>query len=143
MKKNRSVLLFSLLMVMSTLMAQVNIRVQAPSEVIQGDRFRVSYVVNSSDIDDFKVDAFDGLVELYGPSRSSSSSFSIVNGKTTSSSSVTYTMRSCWRRRKKASSLRKTNVSGFTNWINGPRLEMVPLFLRETSMVKLYVQNMS
>lgn len=91
MKKNRSVLLFSLLMVMSTLMAQVNIRVQAPSEVIQGDRFRVSYVVNSSDIDDFKVDAFDGLVELYGPSRSSSSSFSIVNGKTTSSSSVTYT----------------------------------------------------
>ena len=38
-------------------------------------------------------------------------------------------------------SLRKTNVSGFTNWINGPRLEMVPLFLKGTSMVKLCVPN--
>ncbi|MBR1755564.1 MAG: protein BatD [Bacteroidaceae bacterium] len=69
----------------------VTIRVQAPSEVIQGDRFRIAYVVNTSDVDDFKVDAFEGLVELYGPSRSQSSSFSMVNGKTTSSSSVTFT----------------------------------------------------
>lgn len=69
----------------------VSVRVQAPSEVIQGDRFRVSYIVNTQDIDDFKVGEFTGLVELYGPSRSSSSSFSIVNGKTTSSSTVTFT----------------------------------------------------
>lgn len=72
-------------------MAQVNIRVQAPSEVIQGDKFRVSYVVNTSNVDDFRIDGFEGLVELYGPSRSTSSSFSMVNGKTTSSSSVTFT----------------------------------------------------
>lgn len=72
-------------------LAQVSIRVQAPSEVVQGDRFRVSYVVNTSDVDDFKIGEFEGLVELYGPSRSQSSSFSIVNGKTTSSSSVTFT----------------------------------------------------
>lgn len=71
-------------------LAQVSVRVQAPSEVIQGDRFRVSYVVNTNDIDDFKVDSFEGLVELYGPSKSTSSSFSMVNGKTTSSSSVTF-----------------------------------------------------
>lgn len=91
MKKNRFVILFSLLMIMSSLMAQVTIRVQAPSEVIQGDRFRVAYVVNTSDVDDFHINGFEGLVELYGPSRSQSSSFSIVNGKTTSSSSVTFT----------------------------------------------------
>ena len=72
-------------------LAQVSIRVQAPSEVVQGDRFRVSYVVNTLDVDDFKIGEFEGLVELYGPSRSQSSSFSIVNGKTTSSSSVTFT----------------------------------------------------
>lgn len=69
----------------------ITIRVQAPSEVIQGDRFRVAYVVNTSDVDDFRIDEFDGLVELFGPSRSQSSSFSMVNGKTTSSSSVTFT----------------------------------------------------
>ena len=67
------------------------VRVQAPSEVVQGDRFRVSYVVNTSDVDDFKIEPFEGLVELFGPSRSQSSSFSMVNGKTTSSSSVTFT----------------------------------------------------
>ena len=52
--------------------SSVTVRVQAPSEVIQGDRFRVSYVVNTSDVDDFRIDAFEGLVELYGPSRSQS-----------------------------------------------------------------------
>ena len=71
--------------------SSVTVRVQAPSEVIQGDRFRVSYVVNTSDVDDFRIDAFEGLVELYGPSRSQSSSYSIINGKATSSSSVTFT----------------------------------------------------
>ncbi len=69
----------------------ITVRVQAPSEVIQGDRFRVSYVVNTSDIDDFRVGDFEGLIELFGPSRSQQSSFSMVNGKTTSSSSVTFT----------------------------------------------------
>ncbi len=81
----------SLLWLPLLVVAQVTVRVQAPSEVIQGDRFRVSYVVNTSDVDDFHIDGFEGLVELYGPSRSQSSSFSMVNGKTTSSSSVTFT----------------------------------------------------
>lgn len=71
--------------------AQVQVSVQAPSEVIEGDRFRVSYVVNTQDIQDFKVEEFKGLVELYGPSQSSSSSYSIVNGRTTSSSTITFT----------------------------------------------------
>ena len=78
-------------MMMSSLMAQVSVRVQAPSEVIEGDRFRISYVVNTSDVEDFKINKFEGLIELYGPSRSTSSSFSMVNGKTTSSSSITFT----------------------------------------------------
>ena len=71
--------------------SSVTVRVQAPSEVIQGDRFRIAYIVNTSDVDDFRIDAFEGLVELYGPSRSQSSSYSIINGKATSSSSVTFT----------------------------------------------------
>lgn len=76
---------------MMPVMAQVNVRVQAPSEVIEGDRFRISYIVNTSEVESFKVDKFEGLVELYGPSQSTSSSFSMVNGKTTSSSTVTFT----------------------------------------------------
>lgn len=71
--------------------AQVTIRVQVPREVVEGDRFRVSYVVNTTDVDGFNVGDFEGLTVLYGPSQSTSSSFSIVNGKTTSSSTVTFT----------------------------------------------------
>lgn len=72
-------------------LAQVSIRVQAPHEVVEGDRFRVSYVVNTTDVDGFNIGNFEGLTVLYGPSQSTSSSFSIVNGKTTSSSTVTFT----------------------------------------------------
>lgn len=91
MIRNRFVLLFAAWVVTMAALAQVNVRVQAPSEVVQGDRFRVAYVVNTSDVDDFRIDGFEGLTELYGPSRSQQSSFSMVNGKTTSSSSVTFT----------------------------------------------------
>lgn len=69
----------------------VTIRVQAPSEAIEGDRFRVSYVVNTQDIDGFEVGEFEGISVDFGPSTSRSSSYSIVNGKATSSSSTTFT----------------------------------------------------
>ena len=82
--------LITILHVMNSL-AQVSVRVQAPREVVEGDRFRVAYVVNTTDIDNFNVGSFEGLTVLYGPSQSTSSSFSMVNGKTTSSSTVTFT----------------------------------------------------
>ena len=87
----RGWVIFLLFVAPMAVLAQVRINVQAPSEVVEGDRFRISYVVNTSDIDDFKVGEFEGIDLLYGPARSQSSSFSMVNGKTTSSSSVTFT----------------------------------------------------
>ena len=83
--------LFSFLLTLLPAWAQVRITVQAPSDVVEGDRFRISYVVSTQDVESFKVDSWDGLVELYGPSQSRSSSFSMVNGKTTSSSTITFT----------------------------------------------------
>ena len=87
----RHLVLFSFLLFLLPAWAQVRITVQAPSDVVEGDRFRISYVVNTQDIENFKVDKFEGLVELYGPSQSRSSSVSIVNGRTTSSSTITLT----------------------------------------------------
>ncbi|MBP3822524.1 MAG: protein BatD [Bacteroidaceae bacterium] len=83
--------LFSFLLFLLPAWAQVRVTVQAPSDVVEGDRFRVSYVVNTQDVDNFNVDKWEGLVELFGPSQSRSSSFSMVNGKTTSSSTITFT----------------------------------------------------
>ena len=90
-KEKRYGLLSALLMLGLAVFAQVKVTVQAPSEVVEGDRFRVSYVVNTSKVTDFKVEPFKGLTELYGPSQSTSSSFSMINGKTTSSHTVTFT----------------------------------------------------
>lgn len=71
--------------------AQVRVTVQAPSQAEEGQRIRVSYVVNTHDVEDIQVGEFPGFDLLFGPSTSTSSSFSMVNGKTTHSSQMTFT----------------------------------------------------
>ena len=78
--------LFSFLLFLLPAWAQVRVTVQAPSDVVEGDRFRVSYVVNTQDVDNFNVDKWEGLVELFGPSQSRSSSFSMVNAPASTAS---------------------------------------------------------
>ena len=65
---------------------------RAPSQVAVGEQFRLTYTVNTQDVKGFRAgnipDAFDVLM---GPSTSTQSSFQMVNGHTSSTSSVTYT----------------------------------------------------
>ena len=70
---------------------EVTISLSAPSVVEAGIQFRVRYTVSSSDATGFSPSDFKGFEVIYGPSTSRSSNFSIVNGKTTSSSTITYT----------------------------------------------------
>ena len=64
----------------------------APQQVAVGEQFRLTYTVNTQDVSGFRVGAIpDAFEVLMGPSRSSQSSFQIVNGHTSQSSSVTYT----------------------------------------------------
>lgn len=83
----------SLLLVFASiaLKAQVTVKLQAPSQTEVGQRVRVSYVVNTTDVEDIDVGEFPGFKVLYGPSTSSQSSFTMVNGKTTQNSSMTFT----------------------------------------------------
>ncbi len=71
-------------------MAQVTFKASAPAAVVQGEQFRLSFVLNKEgrelrlpDMPDFDL--------LFGPSTSTSYSQRTINGKTTSESSVTYT----------------------------------------------------
>ncbi len=73
------------------LFSQVRVTIQAPSQTEEGQRIRVSYVVNTQDVEDIQVSEFPGFELLFGPSTSSSSSFSMVNGKTTHTSQMTFT----------------------------------------------------
>ena len=65
---------------------------RAPSQVAVGEQFRLSYTVNTQDVTGFRAAQMpDGLEVLMGPSTSTQSSFQMVNGHTSSTSSVTYT----------------------------------------------------
>ena len=68
------------------------ITVKGPTSIATGQRFQIQYVVNTTDVSGFRIgnvpDAFD---VIYGPSTSTQQSFSMVNGHTSQSSSVTYT----------------------------------------------------
>lgn len=62
-----------------------------PNVVEKGVSFRVSYVVNTSKASNFRAPSFDDFEVLSGPGTSTSSSTSIINGKRTTTSSITYT----------------------------------------------------
>lgn len=88
---NRILFIISLLMsVVQTSFSQ-SVRLQAPDVCESGTRVRVSYVVDTQDVEDIEVGDFPGFDVLYGPSTSTQSSFQMINGKTTRSSSVTFT----------------------------------------------------
>ncbi len=64
---------------------------EAPSAVVMGETFRLSYTVNTHKAKNFRVGNITDFDILMGPSQSSSSSTSIVNGVRTSSRTLTYT----------------------------------------------------
>ena len=72
-----------------------HISVSAPSHVAAGENFRVAYTINTSDVEEFRMGGVqDGLEVIAGPYTSSQSSYQMINGHTSSSSSViiTYTL---------------------------------------------------
>ena len=70
---------------------EVTLRASAPEVVVNGDQFRLTYTVNSQDVKDFLAPQAKGFDVLMGPSRSQQSSTQIINGKVSSSHSITYT----------------------------------------------------
>ena len=69
-----------------------HISVSAPSHVAAGENFRVAYTINTSDVEEFRMGGVqDGLEVIAGPYTSSQSSYQMINGHTSSSSSVTIT----------------------------------------------------
>ena len=64
----------------------------APSNVAVGEQFRLTYTVNTQNVSEFRAgDIPDELEVLIGPNRSMQSSYQMINGHTSSSSSITYT----------------------------------------------------
>ena len=92
MYRTFSTLLLCFYISLSAVLAQT-LTANAPSQVAVGQQFRLTYTVNSHDVSGFRVGQIpqDAFELLMGPSTSTQSSFSMVNGKTTQSSTITYT----------------------------------------------------
>ena len=69
----------------------VKFTVKAPGRVYEGDKFPVTFRLSNAEGSDLKVSAIDGCTLLFGPSTSTSQSYSVVNGHAESSSAVEYT----------------------------------------------------
>ena len=72
-----------------------HVAVSAPTHVAAGENFRVAYTVNAREVEEFRMgNVPDGLEVIAGPYTSSQSSYQVVNGHTSSSSSftITYTL---------------------------------------------------
>lgn len=68
------------------------ISVSAPQKVQAGENFRLSYTINTRDVEEFRCgEVPEGLEVIAGPYTSQQSSYQMINGHTSSSSSVTIT----------------------------------------------------
>lgn len=89
--KRLYIILLSALFTLSALADNVQLVLSAPSVVEVGDKFRVQFTVNTQNVSSFSAPDFKGFDVIYGPSTSTQSSFQIINGHTSQSSSITYT----------------------------------------------------
>lgn len=71
-------------------------RVSAPSRVSAGENFRITYTLNTDNVEDFRLSGVpEGLECLAGPFTSTQASYQVINGHTSSSSSTTITYVFC------------------------------------------------
>ena len=70
---------------------KVSFTASAPDAVVVGEQFRLSYIVTTQKVKDFRAPSIKGFDVLMGPSRSQQSNTQIVNGNVTSTSSITFT----------------------------------------------------
>ena len=87
---------FSIVLILTAVTDAQTLHVNAPRHVEVGEQFRLQYTVSTSDASGFRAGNIPVALEvLFGPSTSSQSSWQMVNGHTSSSSSITYTYLLC------------------------------------------------
>ena len=91
MKRIFTLLLFSLILVGHAFADEVTFVASAPKSVVVNNRFRLEYTVNSKDAGQPVLPDFKGFEILSGPTTSSYSTTSTINGKRSSDSGFTFT----------------------------------------------------
>ncbi len=88
-------LVFIILICITRLVAyadEIQFTASAPDVVVNGEQFRLTFVINSTDVKDFRAPSITDFDVLMGPTRSQQTSVQVINGRNISNSStVTYT----------------------------------------------------
>lgn len=71
--------------------AEVRFDIQSPTTVAAGERFRVEFILSNANGENFKAPTFTGFDILAGPTISSGTQISIINGQQSSLTTYTYT----------------------------------------------------
>ncbi len=71
--------------------AQTTFTVNAPQRVAEGEKFAITFRLKNGEGSGLKAPNINGCTLMFGPAVSSSKSFSVINGKTSSSSVYDYT----------------------------------------------------
>lgn len=87
----KALLLLFLLQGSYSIAQDVTFKASAPQSVVKGEQFRLTYSLNKEGKDIRLPSKMEGFEILFGPSVSSSYSTQIINGKSTSQSSFSYT----------------------------------------------------
>ena len=94
LKKTKGLLIAAALILLAAVrvVAQdVTFTAQAPKAVVVGERFRITYKVDTRDVKEFRAPDMKNIQVLTGPATSTSSSTTIINGQVTNDATVTYT----------------------------------------------------
>lgn len=89
--KRISIFIINFLFVALGISAEVSFSVIPPRNVIAGEQFRVVYRLSNAQAGNPSVMEIKGCQLLYGPSRSTTQSYQIINGVSTSNSTIDYT----------------------------------------------------
>lgn len=92
MIKKRHITTLALLLLTTIATQAATFRVQAPSQVAAGGKFRIEFILDGAEGSNLSIPDLAGAELLYGPEVSTSMSVSSINGRTSSSYSQVFTM---------------------------------------------------
>lgn len=95
---NMKTLFTALIIIFSTISttsgASISFRLSAPSAVVKGENFQIQYILTNATVDTKDITFADHIANttiIYGPAISQASTSQTINGKTSSTTSTTYT----------------------------------------------------
>ncbi len=88
MKRLTSVI--AVLFICLNVFADISFSVIPPRQVIEGNKFNVTFRLKNAEGSDINAPEIEGCKFIYGPSTSTMSSYQVINGQTTSSTSIDY-----------------------------------------------------